>query len=163
MAQSAAVGGDDGHRNAVDLHEIHLAVATSHQLGCGIADTADINGEDAHGARGNGEPGQLHSAGLEPDILLGGEALQTLVVVDKDKGTTTLPAHGPPQLVVVALLEVLRRRERGFHWSQLRRIIVHEEMEGTQHVVVRIGLAKLAQWCLEVVGAHGQVVVGGAR
>ena len=36
-------------------------------------------------------------------------------------------------------------------------------MQRTQHIVLRIGLSKLTEWCLEVVGHHGQVVVGGAQ
>ena len=66
-------------------------------------------------------------------------------------------------MAVVALLQILRRRERGFHWCQRLAPVVHEEVQGAQHVILRIGLSELAQRSLEVVGLHGQVVVVGGR
>ena len=66
-------------------------------------------------------------------------------------------------MAVVALLDILRCGERGFHRCQQLTPVLHEQVQGAQHIVLRISLAKLTERGLEVVGYHGQVVVGSTK
>ena len=162
LQRLAALQGNSGG-NALELHHVDLAVAASHQLGRSIADAVDIDGENGHAARRDGEARQLHAAGLQPHVLLRAEVLQALVVVHKDEAAALLGTYGPAQGAIVALLQVLAGGELRLHRGQLFAIVVHEQVERAQHVVLRIGLSELAERCLEVVGQLRQVVVGRAR
>ena len=122
----------------------------------------DVDGEDGHAPGGHRHGGQPHTTGLQAHMALGREMGKALIVVDEDEAAAVLAAYRPAQVAVVTLGQLLGRGEGGLHGCQQFAVVVHEEVQGAQQIVVGIGLAKLAQRCLEVVGAEGQVVVGGA-
>ena len=158
-AQHLAIGHTDGGGDAGYLLHIYLAIAAGDELCRGVAYAVDIDGEDTYRAGRDGKAGQLHAAGLEAHVVLGGQGLQTLVVVDEDEALAVALAHCIAQESVVALRDVLLTREAGLHGGEEFAIVLKEEVELAQRVVVGIALTKLAERGLEVVVLHGQVVV----
>ena len=113
---------------ALNLLHVYLSVAPGDKLSCGIADTVDVDGQDADSAGGDGQPWQLYAASLQLDIPLGREILQALVVVDEDESAAVFGAYRPAQEGVIALLDVLLTGELCLHRCQLLAPVVHEEM-----------------------------------
>ena len=146
-------------RDALDLLQIDLSVALGYKLGCGKFNTLDIDREDADGTSRYRELRQSDTTSLQPYTFLGGEVLQTLIVVDEDKATTVFRANSPAQERIVALLNILLTRETGLHRCQHIAPVLHKQMELAQHVVLWILLPEFIQGRLEVVSLYRQVVV----
>ena len=158
--QDASVGKAQRRGHAGNLHEVETAAPLGHNLSGGVADAGHVDGEDCHATLGQRELRQAHAAGLQLDAALGFELGQTLVVVDEDEGAAAVGAHRPAQPRILAPLEVLRTGERRRHGRQQCAEVLHEEVERSQAVVLRISLTELAQRRLEVVGEQREVVVG---
>ena len=155
----------NGQRGGDTLYllKIDFAIALGYELGCGIPDTVDIDGEDAHGTSGDRQLRQLNATSLQLHVMLGREMLQALVVVDEDKTTAILRANAPTQMRIVALADILRTREHGLHRCQHITPILHKQMQFAQHIVMRILLTKLTQGCLKIVGLHRHIVIVGSH
>ena len=163
VVQRPAVLKDNGRGNPRNLHQANLAIATGNQLSGGIAEARHVHGEDGSTAGRDGDRflREADAAGLKLYGSLGREVGEALVVIEEDEGGFSIGTHRPAQRRVVGLLQILRCREGGLHGCQQLAEVLHEEMQGAQAVVLRIGLAELTQRSLEVIGADGQVVVGG--
>ena len=159
VLQHLAVLQDYGGGNAADLLQVYPAVALGDDLRRGISDAVDVAGQDAHRTGRYVKLRQGHATGLQPHATLGGDVLQTFVVVDEDETAVPLRAVGPAQVRVVPLGNVLGTREGRLHRRQHFPIVLHEEVQLAQHVVVGQGLPELPERSLEVVVLHGHVVV----
>ena len=152
------------HRwDSCNLFHIDFPITLSNELGSSIAYAIDIDGENAHRACRNGQSWEFHTASLQLHILLSRQILQSLIVVDENESAVALRAIRPAKLRVISLGNILRRGKCCFHRSQRFSPILHEEVEFTEHEVVRIILAEFSEWCLEVVGLDRQIVVIGSH
>ena len=135
------------------------------ELCCGVADAVDVDGKDTGrgGWDGDGLLGELHAADIELYAFLLREVAEPFVVVDEDECLLSLIPVAPPQVRVIALLDVLLAGIGGCHGRQHFAVVLHEEVQLAEHVEVRVALSEFVQRCLEVVGHGGQVVPVGAQ
>lgn len=108
-----------------------------------------------------GRDGKETSPTVKRTSFLIRKILQPLVIIYEYKTAVAKTPVGPAELRIIALRNILRRRERSLHRSQGFTPVVHEEVELAQRIIMWISLSELPERSLEIVILHRHVVVVG--